>query len=96
MYIELFGPERQPESVWDKVRIKVRHLGRAFFRAGDGQIKQYHQPITTFRDLKFDRFKISDEDECRERKEDPDRSGKYVLMLTITPDHRRQYFPTAY
>ena len=81
MYIELFGPERQPESVWDKVRIKVRHLGRAFFRAGDGQIKQYHQPITTYRDLKFDRFKISNEDECRERKEDPDRSGKCVLML---------------
>ncbi|CAH3046921.1 unnamed protein product, partial [Porites lobata] len=26
---------------------------------GDSQIKQYQQPITNFRDLKFDRFQIS-------------------------------------
>ena len=81
MYIELFGPQRQPESVWDKVRIKVRHLARTFFRAGDGQIKQYHQPITTFRVLKFDRFRINNEEEGRERKEDPDKCGKCVFML---------------
>ena len=81
MYIELYGPENQPDSVWDKVRLRVRHLSRAYFRAGDGQIKQYHQPITNYRDLKFDRFKISNAKECRERKQDPNKSGSYFFVL---------------
>ena len=46
MYIELFGPEKQPESVWDEVRLRVRHLSRAYFLAGDTQIKQYQQRIS--------------------------------------------------
>ena len=76
MYIELFGPEKQTESVWDEVRLRVRHLSRAYFRAGNGQIKQYQQPITNFRDLKFDRFVISNETKCREYKEDPGKRSK--------------------
>lgn len=76
MYIELFGPEKQTESVWDEVRLRVRHLSRAYFRADNGQIKQYQQPITNYRALKFDRFVISNETKCREYKEDPGKCSK--------------------
>lgn len=76
MYIELFGPEKQPESVWDEVRLRVRHLSRAYFLAGDSQIKQYQQPITNFRDLKFDRFQVSNGTKCREYKEEPGKCSK--------------------
>lgn len=76
MYIELFGPEKQTESVWDEVRLRVRHLSRAYFRAGNGQIKQYQPPITDYRDLKFDRFVISNETKCREYKEDLGKCSK--------------------
>ena len=75
MYIELYGPQEQPESVSDKVHLRVRHLSRAYFRAGDGNIKSYHQPITNYRDLKFDRFAISDRAKCRSRKKN-DKSSK--------------------
>ncbi|XP_031560606.1 uncharacterized protein LOC116296688 [Actinia tenebrosa] len=73
MYVELYGTEAQPKDVWDVVRLNVRHLSRAYFRAGDGKIKQYLTPITSLRDLKFDRFRISDEDECRKRKKNADK-----------------------
>ncbi|XP_031565547.1 uncharacterized protein LOC116300761 [Actinia tenebrosa] len=75
MYIELDGPEAQPESVWDEVRLNVRHLSRAYFRAGDGQIQQYHTPITNFRKLIFDRYEISNRKKCRESKQNPNQSG---------------------
>ena len=84
MYIELYGPEKQPDSVWDEVRLRVRHLSRAYFLAGDSQIKPYHMPITDFRELKFDRFKISNEQECRDRKENPDKCGKKVRDIFLT------------
>ncbi|XP_031560607.1 uncharacterized protein LOC116296689 [Actinia tenebrosa] len=80
MYVELYGTEKQPTSVWDEVRLDVRHLSRAYFRAGDGQIKQYLTPITDFRDLTFDRFKISNEECCRESKTDPTKSEENVCV----------------
>lgn len=81
MYIELFGPGRQPKGVWDSVRLRVRHLSRGYFRAGNGQIKSYHQPITEFRTLKFDRFSISDEQRCRAHKSKGDKASKFSYFL---------------
>ena len=81
MYIELFGPGQQPKGVWDSVRLRVRHLSRGYFRAGNGQIKSYHQPITEFRTLKFDRFSISDEQRCRAHKSKGDKASKFSYFL---------------
>ena len=69
MYVELFGPEAQPDNVPDKVKLSVRHLSNAYFLAGDNKMKQYRQPVGNYRDLKFDRFTISSESKCRESKE---------------------------
>ena len=74
MYIELDGP-RQPRLVWLKIRLRVRHLSGAYFRSGDGRIKQYRKPLTDFMNMKFDRFEISNKTECYLRKQDPDKQS---------------------
>ena len=75
MYIDLDGP-KQAKGVWWKVRLRVRHLSGAYFRAGDGRIKQYRKPITDFLNMKFDRSEISNATECSLRKEDPNKPSE--------------------
>ena len=67
MYIELYGSEQQ-DTIPDKIHLKVRHLSGAHFLAGDKKIKNYRQPITDYRNLKFDRFTISNKKKCRKEK----------------------------
>lgn len=76
MYIELYGSEKQDPKVPDKIHLKVRHLSGSHFLAGDNKMKNYRQPVTDFRDLKFDRFTISDEGKCREAKQQGKNSSK--------------------
>ena len=67
MYVELYG-KAQDQSVPDKVRLKLKPLSRSYFRIGD-QIKDFHQPIASWKYLHFDRFKITNKDKCRQEKE---------------------------
>ena len=67
MYVELYG-KAQDHSVPDKVRLKLKPLSRSYFRIGD-QIKDFHQPIASWKYLHFDRFKITNKDKCRQEKE---------------------------
>ena len=68
IYIELFGNGSQPADVPATVLLQVRHLSVSYFRAGDKTIKQYRQPLGSYRNIKFDRFTITDDAECQNRK----------------------------
>jgi len=73
LYVELTGDAQQPDNVPADVHIHIRHLSASYFRAGDGKVKQYRQPLGAYRKLKFDRFAISDERKCQEKKKDGNR-----------------------
>ena len=77
MYVELYGAV-QDQSVPDKVRLKLRPLGRSYFRIGD-EIKDFHQPMASWRYLNFDRFKVTNENKCRQEKEQG--KGKWLNMF---------------
>ena len=84
MYIELFGKEAQPDSIPRKVYLDVRHLSGSFFQAGDKTIKQFYQPVGSFRNIKFDRFTLSNEKKCKRRKEKGKKSGEYWNFVLVT------------
>ncbi|CAH3144036.1 unnamed protein product [Pocillopora meandrina] len=83
MYVELYGAA-QDQSVPDKVHLKLRPLGRSYFRIGD-EIKDFHQPMASWRYLNFDRFKVTNENKCRQEKEQGKDGGFYCL----TKDDKR-------
>ncbi|KAL9958424.1 hypothetical protein ACROYT_G035436 [Oculina patagonica] len=85
LYIEFKGQVDQPESVPDTVHFLVRHLSASFFRAGDGSIKEYRQPLGSFRKMKFRRFAISDAKKCREE----ERKGNRNSIYCVTPSDDR-------
>ncbi|XP_078344954.1 uncharacterized protein LOC144630471 [Oculina patagonica] len=71
IYIELLG-SKQAKKVPATVHLQVRHLSGSYFRAGDNTIKQYRQPVGSYRKIMFDRFSISDDKKCKKQK----RKGK--------------------
>lgn len=82
MYIELYGSpdsEKQDKNIPDKIHLRVRHLSGSHFLAGDNKMKTYRQPVTDFRDFKFDRFTISNEGKCRKAKQEGRSSCKAEL-----------------
>ena len=66
LYVELTGTEEQPTNVPATVHLRIRHLSGSYFRAGDDEIKEFRQPLGSFRKIKFRRTAISDETRCRE------------------------------
>ena len=76
IYIELYGTNEQKKKVPAKVYLQVRHLSASYFRDGSNKIRQYHQPVSAFRKISFDRFKISDEEECRKSKSKDENTSK--------------------
>ena len=86
MYIELYGSpdsEKQDKNIPDKIHLRVRHLSGSHFLAGDNKMKTYRQPVTDFRDFKFDRFTISNEGKCRKAKQEGRISCKPELLEII-------------
>ena len=75
----------QPDSVPDTVHLLARHLSASFFRDGEGNIKEYRQPLGSFRKMKFRRFAISDAKKCREE----ERKGNSMYQLLIYSDYLR-------
>ncbi|XP_078345067.1 uncharacterized protein LOC144630573 [Oculina patagonica] len=68
IYIELYGFESQPANVPDDIHLQIRHLSGSYFRAGDNTIKQYRQPVSSYKNIKFDRFTITNEETCKRKK----------------------------
>ncbi|XP_078356069.1 uncharacterized protein LOC144640885, partial [Oculina patagonica] len=87
IYIELYGSEDQPANVPAHVHIQVRHLSGSYFRAGDNTIKQYRQPVGSYRKIKFDRFTLTKESKCKKRKQQ--RKDTKCSFSCITEDDSR-------
>ena len=66
LYVELAGTQDQPANVPPTVHLRIRHLSGSRFRAGDDSVKEYRQPLGSFRKIKFRRTAISDETRCGE------------------------------
>ncbi|XP_078344643.1 uncharacterized protein LOC144630195 isoform X2 [Oculina patagonica] len=65
LYVELGGDE-QPQSVPDTIHLQIRHLSESYFRDGNGQMREYRQPLGNNRTMNFRRYAILDEARCRE------------------------------
>ena len=69
MYIELYGKETDQTGKYPaKVYLKLRHMSGSYFRRGDGTIKEFWQPLGSWRAFKFNRFSITDTAKCNEEK----------------------------
>ena len=70
----ILGKEDQPDTVPQKIYLKLRHLSGSFFRvpadkSEENLIKQYYQPVASYRTIKYNRFTLSDMRECKKRKD---------------------------
>ncbi|XP_073238029.1 uncharacterized protein [Porites lutea] len=88
IYIELLGKEDQPDTVPHKIYLKLRHLSGSFFRLpvekpDENPIKQYYQPVASYRTIKFNRFTLSNVEECKKRK------GKNTESYCVSEDDSR-------
>ncbi|XP_078344331.1 uncharacterized protein LOC144629949 isoform X1 [Oculina patagonica] len=82
IYIELYGSLSQPANVPDKIHLKVRHLSGSFFRAGDNTTKQYRVPVGAYKNIKFDRFTLTNKETCKNRK----KAGKDIKCSFVCID----------
>ena len=82
IYIELLGKEKQPDNVPQKIYLQVRHLSGSYFRAGDDTIKQFHLPVGSFKNIKFDRFTLSNVNKCKGRKSKGKNPSKLNFNMT--------------
>ena len=81
IYVELYGPEKQPAGVPDKVHLQIRHLSGSSFRAGDNSIKHYRQSVGSYRKITFDRSAVTKEGKCNRKKAKGRNTSKWVLMM---------------
>lgn len=69
MYVEFYGDTSKDESDFPPmVHLKLRRMGNSYFRDGNGQIREFRQPLASWRTLQFNRFAITDREECNEEK----------------------------
>lgn len=67
MYVELYGDNTQENNgMPPRVYLKLRHLSGAYFRDGTDKIKEFRQPLASWRKFEFDRFGITDTAKCNE------------------------------
>ena len=69
MYVELHGDNTQEKNnmPW-RVYLKLRHLGASYFRDGTGKIKEFRQPLASWRKFEFNRFAITNTTKCNQEK----------------------------
>lgn len=70
------GGDEQPQSVPDTIHLQIRHLSESYFRDGNGQIREYRQPLGNNRTMNFRRYAILDEARCREEEKSGNRELK--------------------
>lgn len=68
MYVELYGDKSQTGGFPSRAHLKLHHMSSSYFRDGKGKVKEYRQPLGSWRTLEFDRFAITNEDKCNEEK----------------------------
>ena len=83
LYVELTGTEDQPANVPATVHLRIRHLSGSRFRAGDDSVKEYRQPLGSFRKIKFRRTAVSDETKCGQEERKGNSTFKRRLLNII-------------
>ena len=69
MYVELYGDNSQTGTdLPADVYLKLRHLSGSYFRDGTGHIKEYRQPLGSWRNFEFNRFATTNTAECNKEK----------------------------
>ena len=68
------------------IYLKLRHLSGSFFRvpvekSDENPIKQYYQPVASYRTIKFNRFTLSNIEECKKRK--GKNTGEQISFIAI-------------
>ena len=68
MYVELEGEGSQSGDYPSRVFLKLRHLSGSYFRDGNGNVREFRQPLGSWRTLEFDRFAITNTEGCNREK----------------------------
>lgn len=69
MYVELHGDTTQDEShLPATVSLKLRHMGDSYFKNAIGEIREFRQPLASWRTFEFNRFAITNTEECNKEK----------------------------
>ena len=83
MYVEMYGDETQGEKNLHfpaKVYLRLRHMGRSFFRNANSKTRLFHQPLASLQEFHFDRFGITNETLCNQEK----KKGKSKYSFTVS------------
>ena len=72
MFVELYGENSQSGSFNypDKVYLKLRRLSGSNFGDGNGKIKEYRQPLGSWRTFEFNRFSAINTVKCNQDKKE--------------------------
>nr|XP_058965128.1 uncharacterized protein LOC131791762 [Pocillopora verrucosa] len=87
MYVELEGDESQSGDYPSRVFLKLRHLSGSYFRDGNGNVREFRQPLGSWRTLEFDRFAITNTEGCNKEKA---KGNKDSLFCMGKDDNRFQ------
>ncbi|XP_066026371.1 uncharacterized protein [Pocillopora verrucosa] len=87
MYVELKGDESQSGDYPSRVYLKLRHLSGSYFRDGNGNVREFRQPLGSWRTLEFDRFAITNTEGCNKEKA---KGNKDSLFCMGKDDNRFQ------
>ncbi|CAH3128101.1 unnamed protein product [Pocillopora meandrina] len=87
MYVELEGEESQSGDYPSRVFLKLRHLSGSYFRDGNGNVREFRQPLGSWRTLEFDRFAITNTEGCKREKA---KGNKDSLFCMSKDDYRFQ------
>lgn len=71
MYVELYGDRTHDENDFPAmVYLKLRHMGDSYFRDVNRRerIKEFRQPLASWRTFEFNRFSITNDQECNKDK----------------------------
>ncbi|KXJ22166.1 hypothetical protein AC249_AIPGENE4184 [Exaiptasia diaphana] len=90
MYIELYGEgdiTKKINNLPAKVRLKVQRQSASYFKDGAGKAREFRQSLTDWRKFDFNRFAITDENECKKAnkkgKNFPQRSKMNVWVYFV-------------
>ena len=70
MFVELYGDNSQSGSFNypAKVYLKLRRMSGSYFRDWNGKIKEYRQPLGSWRTFEFNRFSVTNTVKCNQDK----------------------------
>ena len=81
MYVELYGDNSQSGDYPPRVYLKMRHMSGSYFKNGNGKVKEYRQPLGSWRTFEFNRFAITNASKCNEEKKKGNSKYSYSIEL---------------